>query len=641
MGTVLTVGLLLPLAGFGLNRFFGAANRVGVMVMGPVTVLAAFACFLIAAVGTGGGHVDFVLYRWLEPGSASTGIAVPGVNFDLYFDPLAAVMTLVVTGVGFLIHAYAAAYMDEEDDADYARFFAHMNLFVFSMLLLVLAHNFVILAVGWGLVGVSSYLLIGFYHRRPSAVLAARKAFVMNVIGDVGIVIASFIAFLALGSVGFDQLFSSVGHYCGHLDSSTGGELPLLGSCGTPWEAIAFFLLVGAVAKSAQVPLHTWLPDAMEGPTPVSALIHAATMVTAGVYLVARMHPVFAAAPTAAGTAAFIGAATALMAAAIACAQSDIKRVLAYSTMSQVGYMFFAVSIGAEVAGIFHLVTHAFFKALLFLAAGNVIHALAGEQDMRRMGGLWRELRTTRWLFLVGTFALAGLMPLSGFFSKDEIIASGFTRGPLHPLGGVVLLLVAALTAFYMVRAFLVTFMGERVTQGVEPHELSGGFVLPVVALAVLAAFAGLLQPGPWRLLGTYLAPVFHGQDEPGLGASLLTAALSTLAVVLGMVAAYLVYAGAPQARASRRQNPVLERGLYWDRIYGGLLVQPLWALGRGFDRVLEAPVLVGLTDAAGRVALRAGRQVAKGQSGYLRSYAMVFAAGALVVLVAAGMGAR
>ncbi|GAC1328284.1 MAG: NADH-quinone oxidoreductase subunit L [Candidatus Dormibacteria bacterium] len=632
MGIALALGLLLPAAGYCLNRAVGAANRPGVRVMGPVVVLASFACFAIAALANGGGTTDFVVYRWLDAGITHAGLGVPAVAFDLYFDPLSAVMTLVITGVGFLIHAYAAAYMEGESDASYARFFAHMNLFIFSMLLLVLAHNFVFLTIGWGMVGVSSYLLIGFYHERPAAVLAARKAFVMNVIGDVGIVIASFIAFASVGGVGFDQLLSRTG--------SGGGEFQPVVAQGT-LELIAFFLLVGAVAKSAQVPLHTWLPDAMEGPTPVSALIHAATMVTAGVYLVARMHPLFASAPRVAALAAVIGAVTALMAGVVACVQNDIKRILAYSTMSQVGYMFFAVSIGAEVAGIFHLMTHAFFKALLFLAAGNVIHAMGGEQDIRRMGGLWHELRTTRWLFLVGTFALAGMLPLSGFFSKDEIIAAGFTQGPLHPLGGIILLLVTGLTAYYMLRAFLVTFMGERTNADAHPHELTGAFVAPLMGLAALAAFGGLLQPGPWHLLTDYLRPPFADPREPALGVVLLTAVLSLLAVLAGMFAAYAVFAPAPQRRAARSNPLVLERAFFWDRLYDTAVVRPLWAVAEELQLVVETPLVIGITDAVADIAAAAGQQVRRLQSGYVRSYAMVFAAGALVVVVVAGMTAR
>ncbi|HEY8739831.1 MAG TPA: NADH-quinone oxidoreductase subunit L [Candidatus Dormibacteraeota bacterium] len=635
MGFLLVAGVIVPLLGFVLNRLLGAANRMAVMVLGPVAIMASFTCFLIAAVANGGGHTDFVVYHWLGP---VAGLPIPVAEIDLYFDPLAAVMTLVITGVGFLIHAYAAAYMDGESDADYARFFAHMNLFVFSMLVLVLAQNFILLTIGWALVGLSSYLLIGFYHQRPAAVLAARKAFVMNVIGDVGIVIASFIAFRAVGNLSFDALFSAP-PICAGLHPIHCASLPFID--GGTREAIAFFLLIGAVAKSAQVPLHTWLPDAMEGPTPVSALIHAATMVTAGVYLIARFHPLYAAAPNAANTAAVLGAVTALMAAVLACVQTDLKRVLAYSTMSQIGYMFFAVAIGAEVAGIFHLVTHAFFKALLFLAAGNVIHALAGEQDMRRMGGLWTELPVTRWLFLIGTLAIAGLPPLSGFFSKDEILGAGLTQGPLHPVFGLVLVFVAGLTAYYMFRAFLVTFMGEREVAESHAHEAEARLVVPTVVLAVLASFGGLVQPGFWNLLGEYLRPVFGAAVEPTLGGRLLTIALSLAAVLAGMVAAYGLYSAAPQARAARPVNPVLARGLLWDDLYSRLVVNPLWLLGAALERWVEAPVVIGATDLAGRASLLAGQQVRRLQSGYLRSYAMVFAAAALVLVVAFGFSTR
>ena len=634
MGTLLTLGLLLPAFGYVLNRFFGPANRLGVRMMGPVAILVAFICFAIAALANGTAGTDFVVFRWLDATPAAFGgMPVPQVDFDLYFDPLSSLMTLVITGVGFLIHAYAAGYMDEENDVDYARFFAHMNLFVFSMLLLVLAHNFLFLVIGWALVGLSSYLLIGFYNQRPAAVLAARKAFVMNVIGDVGIVIASFIALRSVGSLDFGVVLKLVPQGCPNQ---------VLGCGADTAELIGFFLLIGAVAKSAQVPLHTWLPDAMEGPTPVSALIHAATMVTAGVYLIARMHPLFAVAPNAAHTAAFLGGFTALMAALVACGQNDIKRVLAYSTMSQIGYMFFAVSIGAEVAGIFHLMTHAFFKALLFLAAGNVIHAVGGEQDMRRMGGLWTRLRTTRWLFLIGTFALAGLVPLSGFFSKDEIISAGFTTGPAHPLGGIVLLLVAALTAFYMFRAFLITFMGEAQTDvAAHAHEATGLMVVPPVVLAALAAFGGLVQPGFWHLLSDYLGPAIGPVIEASAGRAVLTAFLSTVAVLVGMFVAYGLYAAAPQARAARATNPVLERAFFWDAAYNALVVNPLWHLGAAIERLIEWPVVIGATDTAGRAALAAGQQVRRLQSGYLRGYAMVFAAATLVIVVAAGLSVK
>ncbi|HEV3234900.1 MAG TPA: NADH-quinone oxidoreductase subunit L, partial [Candidatus Dormibacteraeota bacterium] len=568
VGQLLVVALLLPLAGFLINRLYGPRNRGTVQIVGPTAVGLSFLLFLLAALFSGGGAGDHLVYHWLAgAGGSAAGVAVPTVDVSLYLDPLSVVMTLVVTGVGCLIHVYAVGYMDEEGDEDYARFFAHMNLFIFSMLLLVLARNFVLLTVGWALVGLSSYLLIGFHRERPAAVAAARKAFVMNVIGDVGIVIASFIVYRATGSLDFSAFFAA-------LPGIDQGTLELIG----------LFLLVGAVAKSAQVPLHTWLPDAMEGPTPVSALIHAATMVTAGVYLIARFHPLYSLATGAASTAAIIGLVTALMAALVACVQTDIKRVLAYSTMSQIGYMFFAVAAGAESAGIFHLVTHAFFKALLFLAAGSVIHALHGEQDMRGMGGLWRRMPVTGAVFLVGALALAGVIPLSGSFSKDEIIGAGLIAGPAAPLGGIALALVAGLTGYYMLRAFWLVFLAEPAGQTVPggetsratgPHDPPTAMAIPVLILCVLSAVAGLIiQPGFWHLLTDYTANVFGAEPEPSLAISVIAVVLSLLVVLVGVGIAYQRF-GRPEVRASSAASvpdttsvPVLGHAFYWDRFY-------------------------------------------------------------------------
>ena len=621
VGVLVGLGLLAPLAGFFLNRFLGRENRTLVRILGPGAIAVSFALFLAATIINGTGASDQLAYHWVSGGGSSPnqlGFSVPAIDIDLYFDALAATMTLVTTGVGFLIHLYAVGYMDEENDDDYSRFFAQMNFFVFSMLLLVLAHNFVILVVGWALVGFSSYLLIGFYAQRAAAVAAARKAFVMNAIGDVGIVIASFVALGAVGGLGFDGLFSKVG-------SLPQGTLELIG----------FFLLVGAVAKSAQIPLHTWLPDAMEGPTPVSALIHAATMVTAGVYLIARFAPLYAHAPGAATTAQYIGLATALLAALAATAQTDIKRVLAYSTMSQIGYMFFAVAIGAEVAGLFHLVTHAFFKALLFLAAGNVIHAMHGEQDMRKMGGLWRQMPATSFLFLMGTLALAGIPPLAGFFSKDEIISSGFDIGPGHPFGGLVLVVIAGLTGYYMLRAFYMTFVASPAPEDREAHDPGPVMMVPLVALGALAALGGLLQPGPWHFLSDFTVGVF---GEAGAAVSVLAAVAALAIVLLGVVAAYQRYGS---DRVEETPPPVLARAFFWDDAYQAVIVGPLWAAGRALDRVLEAPVIIGVAGAATALATTAGREVRRLQSGYLRSYAMLFAAAALVAVLAVGVGLR
>jgi NADH-quinone oxidoreductase subunit L len=631
-GGLVTLGLLLPLGGFFVSRLAGRQSRDIARIAGPAAIGLSFLCFAGATISNGTGAADHLVYHWIGASGHPGSYQVPAVDVDLYLDALAGVMTLVITGVGFLIHVYAVGYMDEEKDEDYSRFFAHMNFFVFSMLLLVLAHNFVILVIGWALVGLSSYLLIGFWTERRAAVDAARKAFVMNVIGDVGIVIASFVVLGAVGSLSFDVLFAQA-PLCGGTGAvHCAGGAPL-GS--QTLELMGFFLLVGAVAKSAQIPLHTWLPDAMEGPTPVSALIHAATMVTAGVYLIARFAPLYAHAPAAATTAQYLGLATALMAALVATVQTDIKRVLAYSTMSQVGYMLFSVAIGAEVAGIFHLVTHAFFKALLFLAAGNVIHALHGEQDLRKMGGLWRDMPRTSFLFLIGALALAGMVPLAGFFSKDEIVSAGFTIGAGHPLGGIVLAATAGLTGYYMLRAFYVAFIGHRHDSQARAHEPGPVMTVPVVALGALAAVGGLIQPGPWHFLSDYTQPVF-GESAPVIDPVVVALTLSI--VMLGLGVAFGRYG---TGRIEEPAPGVLARAFFWDDIYRALVVTPLWVAGAALYRAVELPIVIGVADAGAALATTAGRQVRRLQSGYLRSYALLFAGAALLAVVLVGLEMR
>jgi NADH-quinone oxidoreductase subunit L len=392
--------LLLPAAGAILLAGRGwRLPRIFTIIIGPGVVWASFVITLVLFFGKGSG--DLTYWTWIKSGSFE-------VPFNLLIDNLSLFMCLVITGVGALIVTYSVGYMEREDDASYARFFTYMDVFIFSMLLLVLAGNFVFLIVGWAMVGLSSYLLIGFWYQRRSAVLAARKAFVMNVIGDVGMILGAFVLFVMTHQTTYTGVFRAATNYCAFNGYCT---LVLRGD-GPGLELAAFLLLVGAVAKSAQLPLHTWLPDAMEGPTPVSALIHAATMVTAGVYLIGRMQPIYDIATYAHGAVAIIGAVTALFAASIAIVQVDIKRVLAYSTMSQIGYMFLAVGIGAYSAGFFHLLSHAFFKALLFMAAGNVIHSMHDEQDMRKYGGLFRQLPRTSGAFLIGSLALVGVIPL-------------------------------------------------------------------------------------------------------------------------------------------------------------------------------------------------------------------------------------
>src|SRR6202140_4404333 len=407
MDTLAPFVLIAPLAGFLVNALFGRLlprRAVAWIGAGSVGIAFIFAVNLLLQLLTGAQPLDQTYFTWWQ----SADFNVP---FNLYLDQLSTLMILVITGVGFLIHVYSIGYMRE--DPGYSRFFAYMNLFVFSMLLLVISGNLLWLIIGWAMVGLSSYLLIGFWFDRPTAVLAARKAFVMNTIGDVGMVFAAFLIFLNLRVLDYQGLFSRV------------HELPKGGGVIT---AICLLLLVGAVAKSAQLPLHTWLPDAMEGPTPVSALIHAATMVTAGVYLIGPMRPLYDTPTYAHGTGAIVGAVTALFAATIAIVQTDIKRVLAYSTMSQIGYMFLAVGVGAYSAGFFHLMSHAFFKALLFMAAGNIIHAMNDEQDMRKYGGLLKQLPRTSWSFLIGSLSLVGVIPFVGFFSKEQILGAAFSK---------------------------------------------------------------------------------------------------------------------------------------------------------------------------------------------------------------------
>src|SRR5919198_5007246 len=396
--------LVLPLLGFAITGGWGRrmprsfSSWIGCGVVGAAFVVAVVVLFQIRSEAPAAQFHDLTYYRWVDAGTFH-------LTFGFLIDPLTSVMLLIVTGVGFLIHIYSVGYMT--GDPNYSRYFSYLNLFIFSMLLLVLADNYLILTIGWGLVGLSSYLLIGFWFERPSAVQAARKAFVMNVIGDVGMIIAAYLLFVHFGTLSYDGVF---------------GKAQYMRPDTAILNTICFMLLIGAVAKSAQIPLYTWLPDAMEGPTPVSALIHAATMVTAGVYLIARSNVLFQLAPTALAAVTIIGAVGGIYAASIGLVQVDIKRVLAYSTMSQIAYMFLACGVGAYATGIFHLMTHAFFKALLFMGAGNVIHALAGEQDMRLMGGLRGKLRWSYGLMLIGCLAISGIPPLAGFFSKDDIL---------------------------------------------------------------------------------------------------------------------------------------------------------------------------------------------------------------------------
>jgi NADH-quinone oxidoreductase subunit L len=619
--------LLLPAAG-ALTLALGALRvpRAAVRVIGPGVVLAAFLGTLVLFVDSlanGGAH-DFTYWTWISSGA----FTLPA---DLYVDRLSVFMCLVVTGVGGLIVTYAVGYMSHETDVSYARFFCYMDLFIFSMLLLVLAGNFVFLIMGWAMVGLSSYLLIGFYYWRHSAVVAARKAFVMNVIGDVGMILATFAIFAQFGRMTYVGVFAAVPKNDGF------------------WlEAIAFLLLVGAIAKSAQLPLHTWLPDAMEGPTPVSALIHAATMVTAGVYLIGRMHPIYDVAAWAHGTAAVIGAVTALFAATIAVVQTDIKRVLAYSTMSQIGYMFLGVGLGAYAAAFYHLLAHAFFKALLFMGAGNVIHAMDDEQDMRRYGGLFRQMRWTSVCFLIGSLALVGVFPLVGFFSKELVLGDSFSKpdqGGLPQVLWAVGFLTALLTGFYTGRMWWIAFWGEpardRAVQ--RPHEAGPVMLVPVVILAVLTCAGGALQLNAgfdvgWRKVEDFLAPALGVLPWAPRSLEWVPTAATLLLGLATFAAAYNFYVSRtwrPWSAAFPWAQRLLERKYYVDGLYDALFVRPVDAAAVTGDRLLEEPLLDGAPVGVGMVAEAGASTLSLTQSGYFRTYALVFLGGTVLALVA------
>jgi NADH-quinone oxidoreductase subunit L len=632
----------LPLAGALGNALLGPRlGRRFSNIVGPGVVLAGFACAVIALAVLLGAHEDarsttVTLWSWIDLGARGLKVDV-----DITFDPLSVLMCLVITGVGFIIHWWAVGYM-EHDESPW-RFFSYMNVFIFSMLLLVLAANLVILIVGWAMVALSSYLLIGYHYDRPSAVTAARKAFITQVVGDVALYLAAFmiVTNLRVPSLQLPTIFAYA-----HDSFPQGGAL-ITGIC--------VLLAIGAFAKSAQFPLHTWLPDAMEGPTPVSALIHAATMVTAGVYLIARFHSLFDLAPIAQGMVACVGMGTAVMSGVIALSQIDIKRVIAYSTMSQIGLMIFAVGIGAYSAGMFHFATHAVFKALLFMAAGNVIHALHDEQDIRLMGGLGLTMRTTERCFLSGSLALAGIPIWAGFFSKEELLGLGSLHGPWPPILYAVGVGVNVLTGLYTFRLFFTVFRGEPQTaRTYAAHEARPVMLVPVAILAIGSFVAGfaLLFGIPGVLgrffLADFLDPVFTangGQliSEPSQGAALLTVVIGTAASLIGSGFAYQWwYQRKPDAQvvAGRVPRVLTQLSLhkfYFDEIYDALLVRPPRRLARALRTVVEPDYADGWVESVGRAAASLSETFRTLQTGRLRDYAagMLVAAGAFVFVLA------
>jgi NADH-quinone oxidoreductase subunit L len=623
----MTVGawicLAAPLAGALAITVAGTSiSRRAAGYVATLSVLAAFGGAVASFVTTLTRSVHdrsdtATLWTWLSAGNIHFGLTILA-------DPLSVFMMLVVSGVGFLIVAYSIGYMDGEDEE--RRFFAYMALFVFSMLLLVEAGNFLILLAGWGLVGLCSYLLIGFYHERPSAIAAAKKAFVMNALGDATIALALFILIAKFGTLDFGSTFSRYG---------------TLLHGGWAVNLIALGLLGGAVAKSAQLPLHTWLPDAMEGPTPVSALIHAATMVTAGVFMLVRLHSIFEAAPHVQQLAAGIGAATLVFAGLVALVQTDIKRVIAYSTMSQIGYMFLGAGIGAYANGMFHLMTHAFFKALLFLGAGLVIHVLAGEQDMRRMGGLKALMPRTYLAMLVGGLALAGMPPFSGFFSKDSILASAWADGTYGKVLCGVGLAGVFLTGLYTFRMLFVVFGGEPspyVREHLHTEHGEGPFSMgaPVAVLTLLATIGGFLQiAGVWKPLADFLSVSAKPLVEPNATQDWLTALVSVSLGVAGIAVAWWLY-GARRLAAPRLPywQRLLEHKFYFDEIYDTLFYRPADELGRAEGVYVERPVIGGTVAEVAAGARDTGGILSHLQTGLLRSYALAIGAGLAVLVV-------
>jgi NADH-quinone oxidoreductase subunit L len=591
------------------------------------TTLVSFVASLVTFVLLLGEHPEershsSTLWTWVSAGDLRVGM-------EILVDPLSVFEMLVVSGVGFLILSYAVGYMG--GDTEERRYHAYKALFVFSMLLLVQAGNLLLLLAGWGMVGLSSYLLINFWHHRTQAVEAGKKAFIMNAFGDATFALALFILIQQTGALDFATVFGRAEEALG--ESSALAVLVALG------------LLGGAVAKSAQVPLHTWLPDAMEGPTPVSALIHAATMVTAGVYLIARASPLFELAPAVHDLAAILGAVTLLLAGLVALVQTDIKRVIAYSTMSQIGYMFLGAGLGAYAAGMFHLLTHAFFKALLFLAAGIVIHALAGEQDMRRMRGLGRELPLTYRLFLIGALALAAIPPFAGFFSKDAILASAANAGWLGWLLWGAGAAGAFLTALYTFRMVFIVFGGEMsafAREHLHRERFEGplSMLWPVVGLAALALVGGFLQvPGLWHAVDEWLHPVAESIEEAS-GATAVFSGLAAFALsASGIFVAWRLYGRPSETPAeARRRFPwaarTLEEKVYFDEAYQLAFYEPASRLALAEHRFLEEPLFLRPLGALGREVRDVSARVAAAQTGLLRSYVLALAGGAAVIAV-------
>lgn len=614
---------LFPLLGFlinGLGRKSLSKSLIG--TIGSGTILASFVVSLLVFfdVKANGASV-ITLFNFIQ----IKGLVIP---FAFQVDQLSSLFLLIITGIGFLIHLYSTAYMHEEEPQHFGRYFAYLNLFVFSMLLLVLGANYVIMFIGWEGVGLCSYLLIGFWFKNNNYNYAAKKAFVMNRIGDLGFLLAVFWLILKLGTATYTDVFAQVGQLSS-FDIT----------------AITALLFVGAMGKSAQIPLYTWLPDAMAGPTPVSALIHAATMVTAGIYMIARSNILYTMAPGTQSLVAMVGLATAIFAATIAIKQNDIKKVLAYSTVSQLGYMFLGLGVGAYTGAVFHVMTHAFFKALLFLGAGSVIHAMHHEQDIRKMGGLKKYMPITHITFLLACLAIAGIPPFSGFFSKDEILMAALSKNPIYyylGLGG------ALMTAFYMFRLYTLTFLGGfRGTHEQEHHlhESPSAMTIPLIVLAVLSVVGGWvgipeLFAKDAHSLEHFLAPIFAGStaiaEQHHLEPSqewiyLLGSTALIIVVIIYAINSYKKYQ--PTTEESKGLGIVLENKWYVDELYDAVIVNPLNALAGFFKNIVEKYVIDGAVNGLGKLVGYGSRQLRLLQSGQVGNYLLIMVL-AIVVFV-------
>jgi NADH-quinone oxidoreductase subunit L len=617
---------LLPLAGFIINGLGRNTLSKGVIgFIGSSLILASFVLSILTffQIKSSGVPINVTVFEWFHVGALK-------VSFAFLVDQLSSIMLLIITGVGFLIHLYSTGYMHE--DEGFGKFFAYLNLFVFFMLLLVMGSNYLIMFIGWEGVGLCSYLLIGFWYTNPDYADAAKKAFIMNRIGDLGFLIAIFLIMSYFGSIAYADVFEA---------AKTKSDVPFV--------LITSLLFVGAVGKSAQLPLFTWLPDAMAGPTPVSALIHAATMVTAGIYMVARSNSLFVMAPETMEVIAIIGLATALFAALIALTQTDIKKVLAYSTVSQLGYMFLGLGVGAFTGSFFHVLTHAFFKALLFLGAGSVIHAMGGEQDMRKMGGLKGKIKITFATMLIGTIAIAGIPPFSGFFSKDEILAAAYAHNPIYYAIGVI---TAMLTSFYMFRMMYLTFWGTfRGTHEQEHHvhESPLSMTLPLIVLAILSAIAGMIGVphvlGGHHELGAYLSPVFEashkilGEHELSPSTEWFLMGTSVLLALIAMGYAYTKYVkGAHVPVEDTAERPVLAKAsynkFYVDELYDAIIRKPLDYLSVFFFNVSDKLGIDGLVNSIGKAPVEASKVLRLLQTGNVGSYIFLMVVGIIAILV-------